>query len=280
MDIFMILRPRASINDMRALFARKVRKLQVGLRHLPELTFKAQLLKLSADGLSLVNLSFGISAADAVSRFRLTASDFCATDQTVELLYLIEAKAAVMKEASHLIAKLEGAKKLAETHAVTDSLTGIGNRRAMHARLDELISAGVHFALLQIDLDYFKQVNDQFGHEAGDAILKQVGKVLSETIRQSDLAARIGGDEFVLLLGGLREASELQNIAARIIQRLEQPISVRGQSCHVSGSIGIARSSDYAAPEADQMLRDADEALYRSKREGRGRVNVVGAQAP
>jgi diguanylate cyclase (GGDEF)-like protein len=230
-----------------------------------------------ADGRGfLMNLSFGNSVLEAVRRYGLTNADFAPTDLTVELLYLVEANGAVRSELSALNARLEGARSAAEEQALTDTLTGLRNRRALDIALDRMLHERIPFALLHLDLDFFKAVNDTLGHAAGDHVLRGVARALITATRANDTVARVGGDEFVMLLPGQTDKARLQRIADRIITRLEVPIVFEGQVCRVSGSIGVTTTLRYAQPTAEAMLADADVALYASKHAGRGRATIAG----
>lgn len=219
----------------------------------------------------LLNLSFGIDLISAVRDLALTDADFAATDLAMELLYLAEANAAVTRELRGLNLRLEGARMAAEEEAMTDPLTGLRNRRAVDLVLERLCSARASFGLLHLDLDYFKAVNDTLGHAAGDFVLESVGRILRDQLRAEDCAARIGGDEFVVLVVGRSDPKTLEAIAERIIARICQPMEFDGQTCRVSASIGIVRSNDMAMPEPNQLLATADRALYAAKHAGRGR---------
>lgn len=122
---------------------------------------------------------------------------------------------------------------------------------------------------MHLDLDFFKAVNDTLGHAAGDYVLQQAAHILVEETRDNDAVIRFGGDEFVLLFHGLTNPDRLASVAERILQRLEEPMSFNDAPCRVSGSIGIAMSDDYPAPDPLQILEDADMALYASKNAGR-----------
>lgn len=238
---------------------------------------KGVLIALSHDGASLgppggaiINLSFGISVVDAVRDFSLNAGDFPATDLTIEMLYLIEAKSAAMEASRKLNLRLQGARIAAEEQAYTDTLTGLKNRRAMDHVLERLMQTEQDFALMHLDLDFFKQVNDTMGHAAGDQVLQDVARrILAET-RADDLVARTGGDEFVLIFAGLTGRERLTEIATRLIMRLEEPVLYNGQECRVSGSIGATLSCAYEAPDMARMMADSDLALYAAKARGRG----------
>lgn len=222
----------------------------------------------------LVNLSFGISVVEAVRDYRLTAGDFAPTDLTIEMLYLVEAKTAVMEETKQLNARLQGAKVAAEEQAFTDTLTGLKNRRAMDHVLERMIRSHSPFALMHLDLDYFKDVNDTHGHAAGDTVLQRVANLLVEETRSEDLVARVGGDEFILVFHKMTNQDQLMKVAQRIISQLEIPIPFNGAVCRISGSIGVTITDLYETIDVDQMVQDADTALYASKHEGRARANM------
>lgn len=240
---------------------------RAGLRH----SVKGTVVPLAEGQGVLLNLSLGITVAEMVGRFGLKAKDFAASDPTVEMLYLIEAQSAILKESKKLNARLEGARVAAEEQATTDMLTGLKNRRALDIILDQSVEAAhdVGFGLMNVDLDYFKSVNDTYGHAAGDFVLQAAAKILLEETRANDIVARIGGDEFALILSDCDDAKLMGRIARRIIARLEKPICYEGIECRISASIGITLSSQYAVLSADQIASDADAALYASKHKGR-----------
>lgn len=271
-DAFSIRRP-ASVKTLAQLQRRIGQRLHLSARTQPDTGFRGVALPLAEGGL-LVNLSFGIHLPEAVRRFRLSEADFAPTDLAIELLYLIEAKRLVMGELADLNRRLQGAKSIAEEQALTDTLTGLRNRRALNARLHELTTARSHFGLMHLDLDFFKQVNDRLGHAAGDAVLVRVAQVLMDETRQQDTVARVGGDEFVVVLPGLIDTDRLERIARRIIARVSEPIRFEGQSCQVSASVGMVVSCAYDLPDPERILSDADSALYASKHAGRGRATA------
>ena len=223
----------------------------------------------------LMNLSFASDLGVAVRELGLTDRDFSPADLAMEMLYLQEANALVMGELRALTARLDEARVQAEQQALSDPLTGLANRRAMQAEVERAVQLALHggepFALIQIDLDHFKAVNDRLGHAAGDHVLQQAARNLCGQIGPRDLAARMGGDEFLLLLRGDAGRAALADLGARLIAALEEPKWFGGRECRISGSLGIVRSRDYDPPEVEAMLSDADAASYRSKAEGRGR---------
>jgi diguanylate cyclase (GGDEF)-like protein len=234
-------------------------------------------MRVSAGEHVLLNLSFGIDLIAAVREFALTDTDFAATDLAMELLYLAEANAAVTRELRGLNLRLEGARLAAEEEALTDPLTGLRNRRAADLFLERLCQAGAPFGLLHLDLDYFKAVNDTLGHAAGDMVLAEVGHILRDQTRAEDCAARIGGDEFVVVVSGRTEPAVLTAIADRIIARISEPIDFEGAACRVSASVGIVRAVDMVNPDPARILAAADRALYAAKHAGRSRAVLLPA---
>ncbi len=154
--------------------------------------------------------------------------------------------------------------------AFHDSLTGLPNRALFQLKLDELISGGgeqMRFALLLLDVDEFKQINDTLGHDAGDALLRTFADRLKLAIRPDDLVARLGGDEFALLLMGMCRADQIRHFSARLLERLSEPIEYQGKLIHTRASIGVSRRD---GAEGDHILKHADLALYEAKASGRG----------
>lgn len=268
LELFELHRPRA-VDGMEALIKTAGAKLHLTFRDEPRTGLKGVLVVLPDGQGALVNLSFGISVLDAVRDYALTSADFSATDLTIELLYLVEAKSAAMEASRTLNIRLQGAMIAAEEQAFTDTLTGLKNRRAMDHILDRLLSRDAKFALMHLDLDYFKTVNDTMGHAAGDHVLQHVAQVMVEETRQSDTVARVGGDEFVLLFDGLQDKEILERIGRRLIDRLEEPIPFNDQMCEISASIGTALSAPNTPLDAATLLHRADVALYAAKNAGR-----------
>ncbi|WP_238364762.1 GGDEF domain-containing protein [Mesobacterium pallidum] len=266
LEVFRIERPRVltSVEELRRAVGSK---LHLEFRDPPRSGLKG--VAAHAGEELVVNLSFGINILDGVEQFSLTSGDFASTDLTVEMLYLIEAKTAAMEAMRDMSLRMQGAKIAAEEQAYTDTLTGLKNRRAMDHVLDRMIRLGHEFAVMHLDLDYFKTVNDTFGHAAGDHVLQQVARILVDETRDDDTVARVGGDEFVLIFDRLADRGRLESIAQRMISRLEKPIRYQDNICRISASAGTALSSFYDVPDAAQMLDDADAALYMSKRRGR-----------
>jgi diguanylate cyclase (GGDEF)-like protein len=269
LDVFEIKRPR-EISTMEDLAERTGVRLNLRFRSAPHRQLKGVVMEGPEVGQMTVNLSFGISVVDAVSEFNLTAADFAVTDLTVEMLYLVEAKSAAMEASRQLNERLQHARVQAEEQALTDTLTGLKNRRAMDQELALALANREAFALMHADLDFFKAVNDTLGHAAGDHVLHEVARIMTEEVRDTDSVARVGGDEFVILIRGTEERALIDRIASRIIAKLQNPIPFEDNICRISGSIGTVLASDYRNPSADQLLGDADAALYAAKHAGRG----------
>jgi diguanylate cyclase (GGDEF)-like protein len=272
-DLFEFRRP-GGITDMAALVAHAGQRLYLGLRGSQLSAMRGIALPRAKSLGLLLNLSFGIGVIDAVRHHALTDADFAPTDLTVELMYLVEAKSAVMDELRNLNLRLQGAKVAAEEQAMTDMLTGLRNRRALDQDLASLARQPSPFCLMHIDLDYFKAVNDTLGHAAGDSVLREVAKVLCAETRHGDTVARVGGDEFVVVLPALADPVLLRQIANRIIARLSIPMDFEGQICRIAASIGMTLSTLYPNVDPKKMVCDADQALYASKRAGRARATL------
>ena len=153
-----------------------------------------------------------------------------------------------------------------------DALTGLPNRRLFEDRVEqELVRSrrvGEPVCMFFVDLDHFKTVNDTLGHAAGDELIQQVSQRLVTTVRAQDTVARVGGDEFAILLPGLADQLAIDQLAQRSLDALASPFEVFGQEVETSGSIGIAMAPDHG-DSYDELLSRADEAMYRAK--GRGR---------
>jgi len=159
-----------------------------------------------------------------------------------------------------------------------DALTGLGNRRSFDERLSQH-ALDNHLGLLLVDLDHFKQVNDEHGHAAGDAVLRHVAGILKSVLREQDIPCRIGGEEIGILLPGAR-IGEAEQAAERVRNAIaSSPVSLAGRQVHVTCSVGVAAKPGTVA-EASNLQAAADKALYRAKEKGRNRVEVAARAAP
>ncbi|MGU3659997.1 MULTISPECIES: EAL domain-containing protein [unclassified Methylobacterium] len=161
----------------------------------------------------------------------------------------------------------------ADAMARRDPLTGLPNRLLLRERLAEALArlarTGECCALLLIDLDRFKPVNDTLGHPIGDALLETVADRLRSTVRPTDTVARIGGDEFVILQAGIRDAAGTQALARRVVDLIGRTYMVEGHLLTIGASVGVALAPEDGT-DADRLLKNADLALYRAKLDGRG----------
>ncbi len=178
----------------------------------------------------------------------------------------------------HLVVHVEDVRErvelleaLAHT-ALHDRLTGLANRTLLTDRLEQTVAAlargGPGAALLFLDLDRFKEVNDTLGHRTGDALLVELAERLSGLLRAGDTAARLGGDEFTVLCPGV-DLAQAQSVADRVRRAAAEPFRLDGELVHVSASIGLVMLDETA--DADSLLRDADTAMYAAKQRGRDR---------
>jgi diguanylate cyclase (GGDEF)-like protein/PAS domain S-box-containing protein len=153
-----------------------------------------------------------------------------------------------------------------------DTLTGLPNRNMFHDRLaQEMLRADRDkrpLALLLIDLDQFKEVNDTLGHDTGDRLLQEAARRISDCVRHSDTVARLGGDEFTIILRELQEDSHIEDVAQLLIDKLEDAFQLGDEVVYISGSIGITLYPDDAG-DIDTLLKNADQAMYAAKRNGR-----------
>lgn len=152
-----------------------------------------------------------------------------------------------------------------------DELTGLPNRRLFVDRLEQAVNHAKRnnspLALLFLDLDGFKEVNDSLGHEAGDQVLKHVAERLTDCVRNNDTVARLGGDEFTVILTGAHQQKDVEHVAQTIIDTLASPFSLEKNSVHISASIGITLFKEHANTSS-AMLEAADHAMYNAKRAG------------
>ncbi|HET6431400.1 EAL domain-containing protein [Dyella sp.] len=176
------------------------------------------------------------------------------------------------------IAERERAQQQLRHQVMHDPLTGLPNRDHLRERIEHALAAARseparRCALLYIDVDRFKVINDSLGHLAGDQVLKEVARRLQSCVREPDVVARLSGDEFAILLSEVEDATSACRVAERVLAALGQPLPVSGRELQPSASLGIALGERHYA-HADELLRDADIALYRAKELGRKRYEM------
>ncbi|RWD64979.1 MAG: EAL domain-containing protein [Mesorhizobium sp.] len=200
----------------------------------------------------------------------------------VALLVAAGVLAFLLRRLRRASSALQTSQDEAQYLAFHDPLTGLPNRALFEDRLRRaLLRAGQDIAvhdmgrvgLLYLDLDRFKHINDTLGHPAGDELVRQTAVRLQHTVREVDTVARLGGDEFALILVDIRDIRAAEDIAERLLQKLQEPFKLMEDQVFVSASIGIALSAG-GETDADDLLRKADIALYEAKKNGRGRHQV------
>ncbi len=214
-----------------------------------------------------------LAVANGTEPFVATAD----TGYTVTLLQayigIVASTTLILASASSELKNREAVEAELRRQALHDPLTGLPNRLFLASRLEEEMERASQgqaiAALCVVDIDDFKRVNDSFGHPAGDELLVASAQRLQEALRETDLVARVGGDEFVVLIGDASDET-IDAVTARIIERLGAPIIVSGHEVRATVSIGVALV--HADDEPDQAFRDADAAMYLAKARGRDRV--------
>ena len=172
--------------------------------------------------------------------------------------------------------KKKQAEELIFQQANFDPLTGLPNRHMFLERLEQDISTARHLglpmALMILDLDHFKDVNDTLGHDMGDIMLKDTAERLKSCVRDTDSVARLGGDEFTIILSAVEDIGRIERVAQNILHRLSEPYRLGHETVHITTSLGVTLFPDDAT-NADDLLKNADQAMYAAKKEGRNRRN-------
>jgi diguanylate cyclase (GGDEF)-like protein len=166
---------------------------------------------------------------------------------------------------SYLVTQEKKAKEEIQKLSLFDHLTGLPNRRMLEINLETTIKIAKRkrkkFALMFMDLDKFKQVNDTLGHDIGDLLLKEVAKRVRSSVRETDTVARLGGDEFVVLISDIKSNKDVETVAEKILDKLSRTYTLNGQKVKTSSSIGISLYPTDSS-SSDELLKKADEALY------------------
>ena len=183
-----------------------------------------------------------------------------------------------MLEVRLLYKQLEDSSRALESLALHDALTGLPNRRLLMDRLSLAIAHARRnkhtMAVMYLDLDGFKQINDTLGHDGGDTLLSMVAARLVAAVRQEDTVARLGGDEFVIALWELIHGDDVAKLVSKVIQAVSQPYSIQGRSVSMTVSIGISLYPTHGE-EAETLMKSADLALYEAKRTGKNGYRIA-----
>ena len=203
-----------------------------------------------------------------------------------ELVERVEMLQSVNASLRRTIARLQGEVAVTRQLAYHDALTGLPNRYLLRDRLEQGVRRaareGYRIALLLLDLDQFKAVNDTLGHEAGDELLREVAARLRACTRGADTVCRWGGDEFVVMLPNVHGVGEAEHVAEKIRACLGAQFQLRGGAVRIGVSVGVAML-DPVDPAVERLIRDADRAMYRVKRAARAamppRATIIAAAA-
>jgi two-component system, cell cycle response regulator len=193
---------------------------------------------------------------------------------------LMEAKMRIrnMLEVRLLYKQLEQYSHTLASLALHDALTGLPNRRLLMDRLSSAISHARRnrgaMAVMYLDLDGFKQINDTLGHDAGDTLLGMVAARLVAAVRQEDTVARLGGDEFVIALAELSHANAVAKLAAKVIQAVSQPYTIQGRKVNMTASVGVSTYPTHGE-EVETLMKNADQALYEAKSAGKNDYRIA-----
>ncbi len=234
---------------------------------------------LDSDGVPLTNMFWKptLAGAAVVSQLLAPAAGVFGVIALLVLLMALRMRRLMLRDEEQLLelerAHLELKAKEAQAHhlAYHDVLTGLPNRALFNDTADQALIRARHgetAAILLLDLDRFKNVNDRFGHLAGDALIQEVGRRLVRVLGRPDCVARLGGDEFAILLQEDDFGDEVESTLDRILEELRRPFEILGNQAHVGVSIGVALAPECGTDRTD-LMRKADIALYRAKDEGR-----------
>lgn len=206
--------------------------------------------------------------------------DALPTHRRDEIGVLARSFADMQKQISDQLQALHENQRELDHLASHDALTGLPNRRLLEERLEHALArarrSGEHIALLYIDIDGFKEINDKYGHSVGDVVLKEAARRIRAVVREIDTVARLGGDEFIVLLDGNLQPGVIAQIAQKILDMLAPPILHAGQALQIGASIGISQSPQHGTT-ASELTVTADHAMYVAKNSGRNQYRFASA---
>lgn len=223
----------------------------------------------------LLDLTTGRSVSGQIERrYRTKSGNDIWVNVTASILRPNQQPVCYLYQVHDISARKTAESRLARM-ANYDSLTGLANRAMLNEEIERMIATarryGHQLAVIFLDLDYFKEVNDSLGHEAGDELLKEISARLRASVRESDIVGRLGGDEFVVLLPEIKQAEDIVSVTDKIQAECLKPLRIAGHEVHVGLSLGASIFPE-DADNARTLLRYADSALYHAKSEGRGHL--------
>lgn len=230
-----------------------------------------------------------VTSFGQLSDMGITLSEIPPHNPLVEMLMLLQTNRSAMDDARELAValtqkreQLEIANRELAHRAYHDALTGLPNRLMLRDRVEQAIARAqrnqTRLAVLFIDLDRFKAINDTHGHRTGDAVLCAVATRIREQVRKTDTVAREGGDEFLVLLEQVGTPEQAAVVAGKLLGRLEEPHLIDGRAMHCSGSIGVAMYPEDGV-DAEELIKHADAAMFDSKGEGRNQVHFFSEES-
>ena len=247
--------------------------LHIGTDALPRMSQLTQA-RLSAPLLPVVVLSELDDEAVALRALQNGARGFMVKQELNPRLLVTTLGAAL--ESHRMILQLDSARERARHLATHDQLTGLANRALFHDRVSQALAAAKRshekFSLLFLDLDSFKTINDTLGHAVGDGLLRGISRRVASCLRETDVAGRLGGDEFGVLLTNLNSEIDASTVARKLIAELAEPLEFRNQTISIRGSIGIS-TFPRDGVEVEELLKKADVAMYHAKERGGGRFD-------
>jgi diguanylate cyclase (GGDEF)-like protein len=236
-------------------------------------------------GIPVIMLTVKKELSDKISGLQMGADDFLpkpyeASELNARIYASLRTKA-LQDELKMKNKQLEDLLYKVEYMAITDALTGVYNRRRFHdvltSEFERSKRYATPFSIIMLDIDHFKSINDNYGHQAGDTVLKEIADLLLKSIREIDTASRYGGEEFVLILPNTKKQDAI-NLAERIRNTIEKNSFSSIKNCVITASIGISGVPDADIDTEDKLIRCADFALYRAKRNGRNRTESAGGK--